>query len=790
MTPIASRTVSVIWALGMLGALVAGAACSDDPIPEYEPLPARPQQRPTEQPPAAEQVAAEAEEAKPEGAQPEDVAAASPRRDNGRLSVQLEQPVLVYPMPGLSWQASRELPAGTRLFIVGRYECGAGNVWLRFALNGDESEWLRLEDSGLSAQDVEPLPELSMQFHTARMRWDRFAEARGARAPADAFAANHLPNEYLVLGRSADSNRVALWPSSRMGSFVMWVSAGAVELDSPIVSLPVYIGECCVRALPSRLAIAEVLQADGAFAARPDGRFAEHRLRGDSGQQFPIIGRSADAAWIALRVDALDPNIVWMPIHQLSLNVTAGEVPIIIAGGTEALSSDSHEGFAARYAATEAFDRWRWLSDGSVAGTNRDGVWQWHPDTGTLQLLATGPATMVFSPDGTYAASQHCSEQSTSSEHCQPGVAITAIDAHGLGEPIAFPEANLIRFDSREPRQPYPSLMWAPNSRYLLAHGGRSLGPPWLILGVDGTHSVLPTELRPRWLADSTLLVEDEQEGYQVYRADGSLVRTIRFERAAGTRERLSTTEPMIVAAGRPRGKQQRVGYHMINLATGELTPLPTPSDHGVERQESRPHWAPLVFSGASLYFYRSHQEGRDDPDDERPLLRYDLRARTIEVVAEIRFDDQYSLRQVLCAGDCQRFAISIQFGPSYNVGIGTGGTATYIVETGAGDKGVRVIEVEGRESSWISRLVAWSPDASRLLVLKLREEVMYDERGFALPSPGWVFAEYRIIDAADGRILHRLRASPDYCGTIHHRGEWSPDGRWIVFAPHALRCN
>ena len=492
-----------------------------------------------------------------------------------------------------------------------------------------------------------------------------------------------------------------------------------------------------------------------------------------------------------MRVDVLDPSIVWMPIHHLSLNVDADEIPIFVASGTEALSSDPREEFAARHVVTEAFDRWHWLADGSLAGTNREGVWRWYPDTETLQLLAEGPATMVFSPDGRYAASHHCGEFAASSGHCEHGVAIRAIDSAGVGEPIVFPEANLIHFDSREPRQPYPSLMWAPNSRYLLGHRGGSLGPPWLILGVDGTHSTLPSEQRPRWLADSTLLVEDEQAGYQVYRADGSLIRTIRFARAEGTREKLSTSEPKIVVAGYPRGKEQSDGYHIIDLNTGELTPLPAPLDHAVERREDRPRWKPLLFSGASLYFYRSYKEEWDDADDDRPLLRYDLGAGTVEVLAEIRFSAQHSLRQALCAGDCRRFAISIHFGPSYNVGTGTQGTVTYIVETGAGDTGgPSVTEVEGSESSWISRLVSWSPDASRLLVLKQRGGMPYDDHGFALPSPGWAFAEYRIIDAADGRILHRLRASPDYCGTIHHRGEWSPDGRWIVFAPHALRCN
>ena len=177
----------------------------------------------------------------------------SPRWEGDRLLVRLEQPAMVYPMPGLSWQASRELPTGTRLFIVGRIERGAGNVWLRFALDDGESEWLRLQDSGLTVRDVEPLPEARIEFHRGRLRWDRFAEARGANAPAYAFAANHLPNQYLLLGRSADSSQVALWPSLRTGTFVMWVSSSVVELDLPIDSLPVYIGECCVRALPSAL---------------------------------------------------------------------------------------------------------------------------------------------------------------------------------------------------------------------------------------------------------------------------------------------------------------------------------------------------------------------------------------------------------------------------------------------------------------------------------------------------------------------------------------------------------
>lgn len=604
----APRIVSGIWVLGVLLATVIFSACGTDPIPEYDPLAEEPQQRQigeqvAEQ--AAEQAAGQtAEQTVGEAGEPETDAndESGPRWEGGRLRIRLEGPTLIYPMPGTSWQALEEAPAGTELSIDSRYGCGE-NVWLRLLLFRGDTAWIRLQDSGLTEQDVEWLAEASAPFWKARLRWDRIAVELGVDEPGHAF---WVDSSARLLGRSADSRRVAIQTrKADGGAAVYWVKADSVELEEPVGSLPIYIGECCVHELPRKLAMAEIVAGNAPLAQRPHGQFDGYELKGGDGAQFPIVGRTADGKWIALRVRALTPNFVWTPIHFVSPNVDSDEIPILIASGTEALSADSSGEFGVRYAATDAFRRWGWLGDGTLVGTNDDGAWHWDPETGVHRRLTEADTTMIVSPDGRYVVSQHCADATTNSGWCAHEVAISAIDSAGLGEPVSFPGAYLMTFDPRQPRQPYPSLMWAPDSLHLIARNGPSRESGWLVLSVNGTSSALPVSARPRWLSDSTLLVEDGQKGFEVYGTDGTLLRSIRFERADGPRQRHSTFEPMMVVAGQPDGNEQLAGFYLIDLATGELDPLPAPLDHIVDQQEARPYWAPLLFSGDSIYFYR-----------------------------------------------------------------------------------------------------------------------------------------------------------------------------------------
>ena len=305
----------------MLAALVLVSACGSDPIPEYQPPPAElePPQAQRERP--LDHVATEAEDG-----QAVSVEAETPRWIDGRLIVELSHLALIYPMPGLSWQALEELPAGTQLLIDGRWGCCG--EWLRVDLGRGDSAWLRLRDSGLSLQEAESLPERRPPFHRVRLRWDRIAVDLGVREPGHSFYVENADLSHWLVGRSADARRVAIRVLNVDESYYMiWVNADSAEFDQPLESLPIYIDECCTLVLPEQLAIAEITEHSARVSLRPHGRYDGYQLKGGDGEQFPIIGRSVDGQWLALRVNLLSQGYVWIPADRPTLNVAVSEIP-------------------------------------------------------------------------------------------------------------------------------------------------------------------------------------------------------------------------------------------------------------------------------------------------------------------------------------------------------------------------------------------------------------------------------------------------------------------------------
>ena len=287
------------------------------------------------------------------------------------------------------------------------------------------------------------------------------------------------------------------------------------------------------------------------------------------------------------------------------------------------------------------------------------------------------------------------------------------------------------------------------------------------------------------WLPDSTLLVHNEQRDHHVYSADGTLLRTIELEFDEWTRTAISDSEPIMVAAGRAPGSAEPFGFQLIDLRTGDVTPLPPP----LNRLESE--WKPLTFAGASLYFYLA------DAGNDR-VLRYDLDADALSPVKDVRLssDDGVWVRSLMCLDDCRTFAVSFDHFDHRN------GGAVFIIRDGAAGDGrpsITVVE-NSKPSDYRGRGIhAWSPDGTRLLLRQSVELLPYDDQGFAvlphrqpqIAETTWRFVEYQVVDSADGRIMHRFRVPAGSCGRsqFRHRGELSPDGLWLVIAPESMHC-
>ena len=247
----------------------------------------------------------------------------------------------------------------------------------------------------------------------------------------------------------------------------------------------------------------------------------------------------------------------------------------------------------------------------------------------------------------------------------------------------------------------------------------------------------------------------------------------------------LSRDGRRFVVPGRPIGTDEPIGWHLIDLSSGESNPLLALSDrrYGDPANYNNWLWRPLLFVDESLIFYWNGGWDKIPARERRALLRYDLGAGSIELVDGnlTKAHTAYAC----CAQECRRFVLDYV------------GRKPSIV-TCDRDRRSPPTEV------WLQPDLAfsfqdWSPDDSLLLVLTVDwlgftdEVIGYDQDGFAAldaaldhdedEDPAWKIYEYRVIDASDGRTRLAFRAAANQCGPDSHRAEWSPNGRWFVVA-------
>lgn len=738
-----------------------GVACANDGPPLATPRETLPaagseadQQQAQQEQPEAQGSVPQASRAAEPPASPESEAALEPVR-NSVLIMRLERESYIYPRPESDSYEADHWGAGGLLLADGWLVDESGDAWLRLDMNGERVGWVRLSDSPLTLEEARTLPEVE--------------------APALPSVQLQLPTgevaNVTLLGRSEDGRRFATQFPDRAGVRV-WVYRRALattqtEFDvDDVAGLPVYVGPTWGELRPSSRPIAEARAWSWlSFATRPGGEASAHRLDDES---HAILGRSPDGEWVALRVDTLRPEYVWVRTDRVDLNQAIDSLPVYVGKWMQTVSVESGGHVSPAGSTSEPLYHWQWRDDGMIVGSNDDGLWLWNPATGVSRKFADRQ-WVKFSPDGRYAASGCCQNYETGD--LMRDVTMTPVDG---GEPLVFVDANRYRFSHHSED---PSLHWSPDSTHVLSeiHGDAETGveAKHVILGVDGSRTEVPWQYRVGWLPDGTLYhVEDAV--IRVYEADASLIREIPFD--GWPQMHIGVNDDLLVVA---QATDHREGYWLVDLSTGARTKLPTPLDLA-PRSGNASGWRPLVFAGSSLYFFWS-MLGRDQIPDGPLLYRYDVDSgRATPVVNSDGYDfGGWPRLQEQCAPGCERFALAAYLGPLLIVDPAREETISVPLPTGA--RSFRVVD--------------WSPDSEQLLVRLLRETAEYDDEGFAAHSQtwwhGWEYAvsEYLIIDALDGSVLQRMRSPVEQCWAEGHTGAWSHDGGWLAFGGEVVDC-
>ena len=364
----------VLLAIGLL--MLAGVvACADDPIPTMaEPIaPAEPQ--PTRQ-----------AEPAPTQAQPEQADTAATVSKPNRL-MRLEADLDVYQFIGGDWLPSHTYGPRTLLLADGWTRDERGVVWLHLDLNGDLNGWARQGQSPLSEAEALSLPELSEPTLPTTM----FTAPKG-----DEFSVT-------LLGKTADgAGHVVQFAGSEAALRIdRWLIDDSYRFDW----LPIYSGTVAGRWEPWRGDLtgdltAQVYSYGANVAAWPGGPPLAWRLRSD---RYPVLGRSLDGEWLALRVDVLDPPVVWLEIGPRELDFDPAELPIFLSLGLELIELDADRRAVASKFAPEQPSYWEWRSERELLLSERDaGTSLWDVERDETRKVSERLLANV-SPNGVFA---------------------------------------------------------------------------------------------------------------------------------------------------------------------------------------------------------------------------------------------------------------------------------------------------------------------------------------------------------------------------------------------------
>ena len=453
--------------------IALGVACSDDSIPRATELSA-----PIEEPvPVSQSEPAKTQASVRAADQP--TAQAEPTAEdevrNRVLIMRMAEEVQVFPYPADGLHQPHRFGAAALLLADGWLDAEDGRVWLRLDMNGERVGWIRLADSPLTLEEARALPRLEApQYPTA---WVPSTELE--------------PTEVNVLGWSEDGHYLAV---CFVGSeTVVWLARAAVSPGFVPESRPIYTGPVAgVWAPRTNAPAALAAQVNGwraQVSAWPNGPRIPFRLFGGD---FPLLGRSLNGQWIAVRLDGLDPPIGWVSADAVSLTMDVEQLPIFLSAGLEFIELDEN-GRAISSMLAEPPDSWEWRTEGDLLiNTHIDGqstAEVWNPWTGDLRPVASLRVGDV-SPDGRYAA--HI-EWALSSESAGGDVALVPLDG---GDWVRFEDVS-----RPIPRDGgWPDTYWSPDSQWrltVLFSYDAETPTRTFALGIDGRRVEV---VGPRWV--------------------------------------------------------------------------------------------------------------------------------------------------------------------------------------------------------------------------------------------------------------------------------------------------
>ena len=557
---------------------------------------------------------------------------------------------------------------------------------------------------------------------------------------------------YLLVGRSEDQTWIAVRAETGDDA-LLWLKAEGVTSAEVVAELPV-LADAPIPGPEPVLASHDWFSIGIRAWPGHENGFRIVQRWGKPPAKYPVVGRSLNSRYVAIRLGPVNPPVVWVERGSVGLNADLTDAPVLVASGTEAIGPNGE------FAVVQRMSRWQWRADGTIVGTNSSGVWHWNPDSGVLRRITTDSFKPVFSPDGAYAAVGigRQREDGIIDWQGERTVRIWALDHDG--PPQVFENVNRFYF-THHPTD--PSLRWSPNARYLLSYrqgDGEAQPDRWYVLDLDGGQSELPLveQARPLWLANSTLAFLDSGETrLRRISATGELLQDLDLGGIEVSRIHWSPAALFGLAATPD-------GWLRIDLERERISPLPPPLDRGRWAAQWSPDGRTVLFASepGELYLYWAEANRADQittielPSARSPRLRA-LWSRNSEHVA-------------VTGTDGELYIVSRQSGQAI------------VIEPAP--EGIFRPEVA----------VAWSPDGERLLTRVVRVVNRVDQHGYAafpqtLFGPeAWLYAEFQVRDRT-GNVLQTYRAYTNACGE-YVRGAWSPNGQWLAFAGDTWDCN
>ncbi len=562
---------------------------------------------------------------------------------------------------------------------------------------------------------------------------------------------NDQSPRYRMVGRSEDGTWIAVRAVTGDEGLI-WLKSEGVTTVEVVAGLPVLAN--APQAGPEPVMASHDWFSIGirAWPGHENG-FRIVRRWGEAPTKYPVVGRSLNGGYIAVRLGQVNPPVVWVERGSVGIGSDAPEAPVLVASGTEAIGPDGE------FAAIQRMSRWQWRADSTIVGANNNGVWHWDPDSGVLRRITEASFKPVFSSDGSYVAigqPQYAEDGMIAWERPRV-VQVWPVDEEG--EPLTFEGVNRFYF-THHPTD--PSLRWSPDSRYLLSYldvRGDEPSGRWFVLDIQGGQSELPPIGRawPVWLADSTLAFLASDDMLLRISPTGELLQELELDLGAVQYIRWSPTETTALAGGDE-------GWFRIDLDAARIAALPMSLDEGDWRAQWSSDGGFALFASAA-----------------GALVLYSTEANSAERIGAVKLPAgrSPSLRALWDSGS-ERFAV-----------VGADG-ALYIVERESSEATVVRSGSDGLFGGMVP--LAWSPDGEQLLTRVVRAVDRVDQDGYAaFPQTSfgpvvWLYAEFLVLDRS-GAMQESYRAYTNGCGE-YVRGEWSPNGRWLVFAGDVWDCN